>query len=289
MTGFARADGSDGLVAWVWEARSVNGKGLDIRCRLPSGYDELDARAREAATARLRRGNVSLSLSLDSPTGVAPLKVNRAALEAVLSVARDLAASESLALPSVDGLLRLPGVLETDVSEDEDTRAGRLVAMGKTLEVLLDDLVDTRRREGAQLKSVLDALLDDIEDGVARAKAHAAAQPDAIRSRLTAQVRELLDADVPLPEERLAQEIALLTVKADTREELDRLATHLGAYRDLLAQGEAPGRELGFLCQELLREANTLCSKSSDAGLTAIGLDLKVAIDRLREQALNVE
>ena len=289
MTGFARAEGGDGLLAWVWEARSVNGKGLDIRCRLPGGYDELDGRAREAAAARMRRGNVSLTLSLDTSHGATPLRINRAALEAVLGAARELATTEALAPPSVDGLLRLPGVLETDVSDDEATRAGRLDAMCGTLDRLLDALVEARSREGTQLKAILEALLDDIEAGVTRAQAHDAARPEAIRERLRLQVRELLDADIPLPEERLAQEIALMTVKADIREELDRLGTHLAAWRRLLAEGDAPGRQLGFLCQELLREANTLCSKSSDAGLTAIGLDLKVAIDRLREQVLNVE
>lgn len=289
MTGFARAEGSDGTLAWIWEARSVNGKGLDIRCRLPAGYDELDAVAREAAGSRFRRGNVSLALSLDKTQGVSPLKVNRAALEAVLSVARELSVSESLPPPSVDGLLRLPGVLETDMSEDAEIRDARVIAMARTLTELLDMLGETRGREGRQLQAILEGLLDDIANGIAGAENHEAAQPQTIRDRLREQVRELLDADTPLPEERLAQEIVMMTVKADIREELDRLRTHVGAFRGLLSQGDAPGRQLGFLCQELLREANTLCSKSSDAELTAIGLDLKVAIDRLREQVLNVE
>jgi uncharacterized protein (TIGR00255 family) len=289
MTGFARAEGSDGTQAWTWEARSVNGKGLDVRCRLPAGYDELDARARETAGSRFRRGNVSLTLSLDKSQGVSPLKVNREALAAVLDVARELSVSENLAPPSVDGLLRLPGVLETDTSEEPDTREARVIAMGQTLDTLLDMLAETRGREGRQLQAILEGQLDDITDGIVGAENHEASQPQAIRDRLREQVGALLDADTPLPEERLAQEIAMLTVKADIREELDRLRTHVGAFRDLLAKGDAPGRQLGFLCQELLREANTLCSKSSDTGLTAIGLDLKVAIDRLREQVLNVE
>jgi uncharacterized protein (TIGR00255 family) len=289
MTGFARAEGSDGTIAWTWEARSVNGKGLDLRCRLPAGYDELDGRAREAASSRFRRGNVSLTLSLDRPSGAAPLRVNRDALDAVLSVARELAAAESLALPTVDGLLRLPGVLETDVEEDDETRQARLEAIAATLAATLDMLAETRAREGAQLQAILEGLLDDIATGVEKAQAHEAAQPAAIRDRLREQIAELLGGDTAMPEERLAQEIAMMTVKADIREELDRLRTHLEAFRDLLAKGEAPGRQLGFLCQELLREANTLCSKSSNAELTAIGLDMKVAIDRLREQVLNVE
>ena len=289
MTGYARAEGSDGTHAWTWEARSVNGKGLDIRCRIPTGYDELDARARAAAGSRFRRGSISLTLSLDTSQGVTHLKVNREALEAVLSVARELSVSESLALPSVDGLLRLPGVLESDISEDAETRETRLTAMGQTLATLLDMLTETRGREGSQLQAILESLLADIADGIARAEVDEAARPETIRDRLREQVTDLLDADLPLPEERLAQEIAMMTVKADIREELDRLRTHVGAFLELLAKGSAPGRQLGFLCQELLREANTLCSKSSDTGLTAIGLDLKVAIDRLREQVLNVE
>lgn len=289
MTGFAHAEGSDGIVSWVWEARSVNGKGLDIRCRLPSGHDELEAKAREAAGSLMRRGNVSLSLMVDKSLTPPLLKINRAALDAVLDVTRELAAAESLAPATVDGLLRLPGVLETDTTEDPESRQARLDAMGESLKSLLDLLVNARCAEASRLKAVLDGLLDDIEDGVVRASDHEAAQPKAIRDRLHEQVRDLLDADIPLPEERLAQEIALMTTKADIREELDRLRSHVTAFRDLLASGDAPGRQLGFLCQELLREANTLCSKSSDTDLTAIGLDLKVAIDRLREQVLNVE
>jgi uncharacterized protein (TIGR00255 family) len=185
--------------------------------------------------------------------------------------------------------LRLPGVLETDVEEDDETRQARLEAIAATLAATLDMLAETRAREGAQLQAILEGLLDDIATGVEKAQAHEAAQPAAIRDRLREQIAELLGGDTAMPEERLAQEIAMMTVKADIREELDRLRTHLEAFRDLLAKGEAPGRQLGFLCQELLREANTLCSKSSNAELTAIGLDMKVAIDRLREQVLNVE
>ena len=289
MTGFGRAEGGDGTVSWIWEARTVNGKGLDVRCRLPSGYDALEPQAREAVTGRLNRGNVSLTLSVDTDRAAAPLTVNQDALDAVLAVARDVAKRESLSPPSVDGLLRLPGVLETDTSEDPEARDARNAAMVGSLSELLDSLVEARTNEGARLKTVLDGLLDDIASGVKLARDHEAAQPQAIRDRLHEQMNELLGADTTVPEERLAQEIALLTTKADIREELDRLDSHITAFRDLLSSDEAPGRRLGFLCQELLREANTLCSKSSDSDLTAIGLDMKVAIDRLREQVLNVE
>ena len=289
MTGFGRAEGGDGTVSWIWEARTVNGKGLDVRCRLPSGYDALEPQAREAVTGRLNRGNVSLSLSIDTNRAAVPLTVNRDALDAVLAVARDLAERESLSPPSVDGLMRLPGVLETDTSEDPEARDARHAAMVGSLTELLDSLIEARSNEGARLKAVLEGLLDDIASGVSQARDHEAAQPQAIRDRLHEQVDELLGDDTPVPDERLAQEIALLTTKADIREELDRLDSHITAFRDLLGGDEAPGRRLGFLCQELLREANTLCSKSSDSDLTAIGLDMKVAIDRLREQVLNVE
>ena len=289
MTGFARTEGSDETLDWVWEARSVNGKGLDVRCRLPSGYDELDAHVRSVVGSRFGRGNISLTLSLDSSHKPSQLKINRDVLDAVLKVSRELVATEALAAPSVDGLMRMPGVLETDSSEDAETLAARVQDMRRSLDDLLDMLTETRGREGEKLRAILEGLLGDIADGVSRAAAHEASQPDAIRDRLREQVRELLDADMPLPEERLAQEIAMMTVKADIREELDRLRTHVDAFHTLLAGDDAPGRQLGFLCQELLREANTLCSKSVDSELTAIGLELKVAIDRLREQVLNVE
>ena len=289
MTGFGRAEGGDGTVSWIWEARTVNGKGLDVRCRLPSGYDVLEPQAREAVSGRLNRGNVSLTLNVDTNRAATPLTVNQDALDAVLAVARDVAKREKLSPPSVDGLLRLPGVLENDTSEDPEARDARHAAMVASLTELLDSLVEARTDEGARLKAVLDGLLDDIATGVKQARDHEAAQPRAIRDRLHEQMNELLGDDTPVPEERLAQEIALLTTKADIREELDRLDSHITAFRELLGGDEAPGRRLGFLCQELLREANTLCSKSSDSDLTAIGLDMKVAIDRLREQVLNVE
>jgi len=288
MTGFARVEGGDEAFAWVWEARSVNGKGLDLRCRLPQGFDELDAIAREQAGRRLSRGNVSLTLSIRRDAAQAAFRINHDAFAHAAALARELADLPGVAPATLDGLLRLPGIIETsggDAAPDEARRG--LVAA--SLCDLLDALVVQREAEGARLARILGGLLEEIATLVHRATGCDGAQAVHIRDRLLRQIAELGAGAVPVSEERIAQEVALLATRADVREEIDRLVTHIAATRDLLAGTEAPGRRLGFLAQELLREANTLCSKSSDQELTAVGLDLKVAIDRLREQALNVE
>lgn len=288
MTGFARLDGGDESFAWSWEARSVNGKGLELRCRLPQGYDALEVAAREAAQKRMARGNVNLNLSIRRDLAQAQLRVNADALAAVTALVRELGDLPGVGPASLDGLLRLPGVLDTAGAPEavgEEHRA----AVARGLEAVLDALAVQRSAEGARLGEILGRLLDEIEALVARAATCDGAQPAIIRDRLLRQLAELTEGRAPVAEDRLAQEVALLATRADVREELDRLTAHVAATRELLAGAEPPGRRLGFLCQELLREANTLCSKSSTQDLTAVGLDLKVAIDRLREQALNVE
>jgi len=287
MTGFARAEGGDESFAWTWEARSVNGKGLDLRCRLPQGYDELDILAREAAGRRMSRGNVNLTLTLRQDRTTGTFRLNHDAFVQAAALARELADLPGIAPPGLDGLLRLPGVIETG-GGPEGMDPGHRDALVASLDQVLDGLVAQRAAEGARLGEILGRLLDEIEALVVRASACDDAQPARIRERLMRQVAELTEGRVPVSEERLAQEVTMLATRADVREEIDRLTSHVAATRELLA-GNAPGRRLGFLSQELLREANTLCSKSSAQQLTAIGLDLKVAIDRLREQALNVE
>lgn len=287
MTGFARVEGGDESFAWTWEARSVNGKGLDLRCRLPQGYDELDVVAREAAARRMSRGNLNLTLSLRREQAASGFRLNQEAFVQAAALARELADLPGIAPPSLDGLLRLPGVVDSGGGAEGMDPAHR-DALVASLNQVLDALAAQRAAEGACLVEILGRLLDEIEALVARATACDDARPAQIRDRLMRQVAELTEGRTPVSEERLAQEIAMLVTRADVREEIDRLTAHVTATRELLA-GDAPGRRLGFLSQELLREANTLCSKSQAQQLTAIGLDLKVAIDRLREQALNVE
>lgn len=289
MTGFARANGQDAAVAWTWEAKSVNGRGLEVRCRVPGGFDALEPIARALAAERMTRGNVTLNLQVTRHEGQGRLVVNRAVLDSLLALLDDLGATKNVAPPRLDGLLRLPGVVEAAEQEDEAARGAREQAMTATLAQALDGLVAARATEGARLGAILAGLLDEIAAHVQAAAAEAAAQPEALRARLRDQVAELLEARVGVPEERLAQEVALLVVKGDVREELDRLGAHMAETRSLLRVGAGVGRKLGFLAQELHREANTLTSKSTDARLTRHGLALKVAIDQLREQALNVE
>ncbi|HZT51137.1 MAG TPA: YicC/YloC family endoribonuclease [Stellaceae bacterium] len=289
MTGFARAEGhADGL-SWVWEAKSVNSKSLDMRFRLPPGFDALELPLRASIAQRLKRGNVTAALQL-ARGGSGSLRLNREALAAVLAIAREVAAEIESTPPRLDGLLAIKGVIESgDESEDEATRERRDAALLASWEEALCRLAEMRGHEGRRLAGVLEARLAEISALVAAAGATAAAQPEALRAQLRAQLKELLDAVPQLPEDRLAQEAALLIAKADVREELDRLEAHVAGARALIAEGGAIGRRFDFLCQELNREANTLCSKSADLELTRLGLALKAAIEQLREQVQNIE
>jgi len=292
MTGFARAAGADDLWRWAWEARSVNGRGLDLRVRVPPGLDRIDPRARALTAARFQRGSISLVLSVEPASGPGELRIDRARLSAYLAIAAELQAAHGLAPPRVDGLLSLRGVVETAERAQGDPAAGDPAfdsALLATLEAALAALAAFRDAEGARLFAILGATLDAIAALVAQARGIAAAQPEAIRARLARQLADIAGAIPALSPERLAQEAALLAVKADIAEELARLDAHVAQARDLLASGVAAGRKLEFLAQEFNREANTLCSKSAELDLTRIGLELKTQIDRLREQAANVE
>jgi len=290
MTGFARAEGSLDGFSWAWELKSVNSKSLDLRLRLPPGFDQLEPQLRQSAAARLKRGAVAIGLTIQQAGAGGAIRINREALSQILELVGELAGSSRVAPPRLDGLLALRGVIEAaEEVESEELRERRNAALLGSFEGALTQLVTTRLAEGARLATVLKERLLEIGNFAAAAEASAAAQPEAIRTRLRQLVATLLESGTGLSEERLAQEAALLVARADIREELDRLKAHLAAAADLLKEGVAIGRRFDFLCQEFNREANTLCSKSADVELTRIGLDLKVAIEQLREQVQNIE
>jgi uncharacterized protein (TIGR00255 family) len=290
MTGFARADGHEDGLSWVWELKSVNGKALDLRFRLPPGSEPLELPLRAGLAQKLKRGAVSVTLNVTRGAATGGLRVNREALAQVTALAQELVAQGKAAPPRADGLLALRGVIESgEEVEDEARRALRQQALLRSFESALAQLAVMRMAEGARLIPVLEERLAEIARLVAAAENNASVQPEALKARLAAMVGELLGATPMLTPERLAQEAALLIAKADIREELDRLAAHIVAAQELLAEGGPIGRRFDFLCQEFNREANTLCSKSADVGLTRVGLALKAAIEQLREQVQNLE
>jgi uncharacterized protein (TIGR00255 family) len=290
MTGFAEAHGAHESARWRWEVKSVNGRGLDLRLRLPPGFDSLDVPARTLAGERFKRGNLQASLTVEPQEGTKAFRVDPAALAAAVKIARQIADETGLAPARVDGLLALKGVIVQDdfMPADSAERAGRDAAVLETLATALDALKRARRTEGVKLGAVLQKMIAEIDALIAEASALASSQPAALRDRLAGQLKELLGG-TSIAEDRLAQEVALLATRADIREELDRLSAHVQEARSLLESGEAVGRRLDFLAQEFNREANTLCSKSADIQLTRAGLALKSAIEQFREQAQNVE
>lgn len=290
MTGFARAAGSHDGLTWTWEVKSVNGRGLDVRSRLANGFEAIEIDVRKAVSNRFQRGNFSVNLQVARAVGDTPVQINWAILEQLRDVVSRLEHDFGAVSPSVDGLLGLRGVMELGEAElDDEARAARDAAALETFATALDDLLAMRQGEGRHLTDLLEEQMTRIETLVGDAERNAATQPEAIRERLQRQLDAVLADGTGLPEERIAQEVALLATKADVREELDRLRGHIAAVRELLAAGGVIGRRLDFLAQEFNREANTLCSKSQDAALTNIGLELKTVIDQLREQAQNIE
>ena len=290
MTGFARASGGDGAAAWSWEVRSVNGRALDIRCRLPQGLERLDPMVRNAVSARLRRGNVTVGLRLSQGPDAAAMRINRAWLDELIALAADYRGAEGIAPPRLDGMLALRGVIETAEGLEDDANAalddGALL---ETLDAALAELVRERQAEGAVLGTALAERIDEIGALTGQAEALAPSRQEALGARLREQVAALIGAGAPVPEDRLAAELAMLAVKIDVTEEIDRLKSHCAAAARHLQEEGAVGRKLDFLAQEFNREANTLCSKASHAALTEVGLALKAAIDQFREQAQNVE
>lgn len=290
MTGFARAEGQAAGISWVWEVKSVNGRGLDVRNRLAAGAEHLEGAVRQACAHHFKRGNLSVQLTLTRTDGQAKLRLNRELLDQLIRLHDEFRGRVDDAPPRLDTLLGVRGVVEAgDEIEGEEARMARDAALLKSLETALARMETARRDEGARLAPVLASLVDEIARLVDEAEANAALQPAQIKARFQAQIAELM-GQIPLPgEDRLTQEIVLLASKADVREELDRLKAHVGSARQMLAEGGAIGRRLDFLCQELNREANTTCSKAADLALTRTGLALKSAVEQLREQVQNVE
>ncbi len=289
MTGFARASGSDGGAGWSWEVKSVNGRALDIRCRVPQGMERLDPAVRSAVSARLRRGNVTVGLRLSQAPEAAALRVNRAWLDELIVLAAEYRGRDDIAPPRLDGMLALRGVIEAADSSEDAEGARHDGAMLETLDVALAELVRERQAEGAALAAALTERIEEIASLIRQAEALAPARQEALGARLREQVAALVGAGSLASEDRLATELALLAVKIDVTEEIDRLKSHCAAAERHLREGGAVGRKLDFLAQEFNREANTLCSKASDSALTEVGLALKAAIDQFREQAQNVE
>ncbi len=293
MTGYGRAEGADAQMSWAWEARSVNGKSLEIRCRVPSGFDRLETPSRALVGQYFKRGSVNLSLTVARGPGGSPFRINRELLQSALEAMAELQKCGA-APPSADGLLRIKGVVETEEqgADDPAIAKAREEEILRTLQEALKRLGEARLAEGAHLRDVLGGHLQRIEALCQDAAASAGAQPAAIRERLRRQLADLMGSVPALNEERFAQEVAVLVQKADVREEIDRLRAHIRQAADLIAaaeRGEPVGRKFDFLCQEFNREANTLCSKASEIDLTRIGIDLKSAIEQMREQVQNVE
>ncbi|WP_292079451.1 MULTISPECIES: YicC/YloC family endoribonuclease [Brevundimonas] len=288
MTGFGRADGAGEGWTWSVEARSVNGRNLEVRFRGPNGFDGLERAAKAAGQARFARGQVTIGVQAKrAEAGEAAVTINAAVLARYLTLANELA-EDGATPPSADGLLALRGVIEApEEADDPEARAAVEAAMTRTVEEALDALKASRQNEGAQLTPVLDEFIALIQALVAQAEGEAAAQVEAIRDRFTRRISELAP-DAPGLEDRIFLEAAALATKADVREELDRLTAHVASARQLVASAPA-GRKLDFLMQEFMREANTLCSKSATTALTGIGLELKAVIEQLREQVQNVE
>jgi len=290
MTGFARSHGVSGSYAWAWEIKSVNGKGLDVRFRMPPGWDAIEPAVRARAAERLARGSIQATLTVER-SGVAPVvRINAPVLDAILTTLRELASRVEASPPSLDGLLSLKGVLDVSelaVNEDERRDAESAAISGFAQSIAA--LSEMRQREGAALLRILKSRLEQIEALVGRAENAPGRRVEAIRARLAEQVATLLAQSDRLDPDRLHQEAILLATKADVREELDRLAAHIAQAQQLIDGGGAVGRRLDFLAQEFNREANTLCAKANDVELTNIGLELKAAVEQFREQVQNVE
>lgn len=290
MTGFARASAQYERQNWTWEAKSVNGRSLDIRVKVPFGFDKFELPAKKIAADKLRRGSVALTLSMTAEREAHNLQINRELVDDLIALHEELSGRVNPEPPKIETLLTVKGVVETaepnEADEDADEQEA---AVMQSLQEALDGLIASRTTEGERLQQLVENYVDELETLCRKARASDGARIEQIRDKLQRQIAELLETPTALNEDRLAQEVAILATKADVREEIDRLEAHCAASRDLLAGGEPAGRKFDFLCQELNREANTLCSKSASDELTRIGLEMKAVIDQFREQAQNVE
>ncbi len=290
MTGFARAQGVNGAYAWSWELKSVNAKGLELRLRLPPGWDAVEVPARTRASEKLSRGNVYGNLTLKREGAAPVVRVNEEVLAAVLATMQKVASKLTAYPPRLDGVLGIKGVIDiTEEDENEGARRAAEAEVLKSFSAALDDLNAMRKHEGEALGKLLSTRLDEIATLSDRAEKAPGRQPDAIKKKLAEQIAVLMDASTRFDSDRLHQEALIIASKADVREELDRLAAHIAQARHLLDGGGPVGRRLDFLSQELNREANTLCSKANDLDLSNIGLELKSVVEQFREQVQNLE
>ena len=287
MTGFARASGTTGPVQWAWEVRSVNGRGLDVRLRVPNGFDAIGDVARTALQRTLSRGQCQVNLTITRPEVAPRIRINEALLASLAASIARVPLPAGMAPATLDGLLGIRGVIEAD--DEPGAEADTLSRdLSEGVIRLVADLVEARRAEGRQLREIIEGQLGAMDGLTEAAEACPARKPEAVRARLSAAIVALMQSG-SFDAERLHQEAVLMAAKADVREELDRLRAHLASLRDLVAAGGAIGRKLDFLAQELGREANTLCAKANDAALSRIGLDLKAVVEQFREQVQNVE
>ena len=290
MTGFARSHGASGPFAFEWELKSVNAKGFDLRLRLPPGWDELEALAKKRAAEVLSRGTVYVNLNVKRANAQSTVRVNEDVLASILGVAGTLASKIDAVAPSIDGLLGIKGVIEVvepEADEAEDKAAKDAAAVA--FDLALANLVDMRQREGAALGQILLQRMDEIERLAKKAETAPGRKPEAIRARLAEQIATLMEASDRFDPDRLSQEALMIATKADIREELDRIASHIAQARDMIAKGGPIGRRLDFLAQEFNREVNTCCSKSNDIELTNTGLEMKNVVEQFREQVQNLE
>ncbi|MEL0323889.1 MAG: YicC/YloC family endoribonuclease [Rhodospirillales bacterium] len=287
MTGFARVEGHSGDVSWAWEARSVNGRSLDVRVRAPSFVDQAERKTREELVKYFKRGTIQVALSVEQTESVSRPTINFDVLSGLISDLSKVELPEQAPIgpARLDGLLQIRGVLQTGNSDNETIRTAPLT----DIPALLDSLAKARVEEGIRLAAVLDEILTTILDLVHQAKSLALQQPERMANRYKEAITNLIGETANIPEERIIQEAATLAIKVDVTEELDRLTAHVAQAREMISSGGAIGRRLDFLCQEFNREANTLGSKSADLSLTRMAMDLKTAIDAFREQAQNVE
>jgi uncharacterized protein (TIGR00255 family) len=290
MTGFARSHGTSGPYAFEWELKSVNAKGFDLRMRLPPGWDEIEAPARKRAAEVLSRGTVYANLNLKRAGALSTVRVNEEVLAGIVKIAGVLAGRIDAVAPSIDGLLAIKGVIEVvepEGNEEEDKAAKLAVAMA--FDEALTALIEMRKREGETLGQILSQRMNEIENLAKQAEAAPGRKPEAIKARLAEQIAALLESSDRFDSDRLNQEALLIAAKADIREELDRIASHVSQAREMIGRGGAVGRRLDFLAQEFNREVNTCCSKSNDLELTNTGLAMKNVVEQFREQVQNLE
>src|SRR5580704_9670778 len=290
MTGFARSHGASGPYTFEWELKSVNAKGFDLRMRLPPGWDEIEALAKKRAGELLSRGTVYANLNVKRANAGSVIRINEDVLASIVTVAGQLAGRIDAVAPSIDGLLSIKGVIEVvepESNEAEDKAAK--AAAAAAFEQALADLVEMRQREGVTLGQILSQRMDEVEQLAKKAEAAPGRKPDAIKARLAEQIAVLLESSDRFDPDRLNQEALLIATKADIREELDRIASHIAQAREMIGKGGPVGRRLDFLAQEFNREVNTCCSKSNDLELTNIGLEMKNVVEQFREQVQNLE